>query len=132
MGENANTLDKEFFLQRYHLEEYFARSELRWEDLQQIYEKYKDDFDDVKKCCKEFEDFCRMSFYSENIAYHSIRCRPKDPEHLIEKIIRKRGKEQSAKYKGISANNYKDIIQDLIGLRILVIKKKTGKLFSTS
>ena len=124
MGENVNTLDKELFLQQYHLKECFDRSKLRWEDLQQIYKKYKDDLADVQKCCKEFENYCRKCFSSENIAYHSIKCRPKDPEHLIEKIIRKRGKEQSFKYEGICADNYKDVIRDLIGLRILVIKKE--------
>lgn len=124
MVENVNTLDREVFLQKYHLSEVFSRSELQWEVLQKIYRDYQDIFEDVKKCCKSLEDYCRREFSSENIAYHSMRCRPKDSEHLIEKIIRKRGREQSAKYNGINANNYKDIIQDLIGLRILVLKKE--------
>lgn len=124
MEKNINTLDMDSFFQKYHLKEYFLRSGLRWEDLQQVYKDYKDNLDDVKECCKALEDHCKTNFSSENIAYHSLRCRPKDPEHLIEKIIRKRGQEQSAKYKGISTNNYRDIIQDLIGLRILVIKKE--------
>lgn len=124
MEENINTLDRESFLKRYHLSECFSRSELQWDVLQQIYSDYQDKFEDVKKNCSLLEEFCRKNFSLDDIAYHSIRCRPKDPEHLIEKIIRKRGKEQSAKYKGIDAGNYMGIIQDLIGLRILVIKKE--------
>lgn len=124
MEEKVNTLDKETFLQKYHLNECFSRTELQWEVLQQIYEDYKGNLKSVKDCCESLEAFCRKDFSSENIAYHSIRCRPKDPEHLIEKIVRKRGREQSAKYKGINVKNYRDIVQDLIGLRILVLKKE--------
>lgn len=124
MEENVNILDKENFLNKYHLKKYFFLSGLQWDTLQQIYQNYYADLENIKKCCKSFEDFCRIKLSLENNAYHSIRCRSKDPEHLIEKIIRKRGQEQSAKYNGINAINYKDIIQDLIGLRILVIKKE--------
>lgn len=124
MEENVNILDRENFLNKYRLEKYFSLSGLQWDTLQQIYKQYCNDLENIKNCCKSFENFCRDKLSLENNSYHSIRCRHKDPEHLIEKIIRKRGKEQSAKYNGINEVNYKDIIRDLIGLRILVIKKE--------
>ena len=124
MEDNEKMLDKDRFLKYYRLEKYFSLSELSWDDLQNIYEDYKQSINDIKVCCDNFEKYCRDNFSLDKISFHSMRCRPKDAEHLVEKIIRKRGKEQSAKYKGINADNYKDIIQDLIGLRILVIKKE--------
>ncbi|EPN5406873.1 RelA/SpoT domain-containing protein [Vibrio cholerae] len=53
---------------------------------------------------------------------HSVRWRVKDPEHLIEKIVRKRiiGSE---KYLKINAENYTEIITDLIGVRVLHLFK---------
>lgn len=117
-------LDKENFLQRYRLTECFLVSGLCWDNLQSIYEDYITSLKDIEKCCNDFEKHCREEFSKDKTYFHSIRCRYKEPEHLIEKIIRKRGKEQSAKYKDININNYKDIIRDIIGLRILVTKKE--------
>lgn len=124
MEEYANILNKEQFLEKYHLKDCFVQSGLQWETLQQIYQDYLQSFIDIKKICKSFETHCQKKLSSNNISYHSLRCRAKNPEHLIEKIIRKRGKEQSQKYKDINAKNYKTVIRDLIGIRILVIKKE--------
>lgn len=127
MRKNVNNFDKEEFekfLDEYYIREYFDHSGLEFETLQQIYQDYEMNIDTVKKCCESLESYVRKSFSLKNVSYHSLRCRPKDSEHLIEKIIRKRGKEQSAKYKNIDVNNYKEIVRDLIGLRILVIKKE--------
>lgn len=127
MGENVNSFNEEEFekfLDKYHIRECYKKSGLDWRTLQQIFLDYQMNINLVERCCKSLEEYCQTNFSSIRNSYHSIRCRPKDPEHLIEKIIRKRGKEQSAKYNGIDANSYKNIIQDLIGLRILVIKKE--------
>ena len=124
MKENDRILDKDSFLQRYRLTEWFPLSELLWEDLESIYYDYCSSIKSIKDCCDKFENYCRKQFFSDHITFHSISCRCKEPEHLIEKIIRKRSKEQITKYKGINVKNYKYIIQDLIGLRILVIKKE--------
>ncbi|EGR4126220.1 addiction module component [Vibrio cholerae] len=53
---------------------------------------------------------------------HSVRWRVKDPEHLIEKIVRKRviGSE---KYLKINTENYTEIVTDLIGVRVLHLFK---------
>lgn len=61
---------------------------------------------------------------SEKTKVHTIFGRAKDPKHLIEKIIRKVGSENSAKYQKIDKDNYTDIIKDLIGIRVLVLAKE--------
>jgi putative GTP pyrophosphokinase len=55
---------------------------------------------------------------------HSVRSRVKDPEHLIDKIIRKiiREKKNKPVY-FIDLNNYKTEITDLIGIRVLHLYK---------
>lgn len=53
---------------------------------------------------------------------HSVRWRVKNPEHLIEKIVRKRVL-GSEKYLTINTENYTEIITDLIGVRVLHLFK---------
>lgn len=87
MEDNVNILDRESFLEKYHLGKCFSRSGLQWDVLQQIYRDYQGKLVDVKDKCNQLEEHCRKSLSSDNITFHSIRCRPKDSEHLIEKII---------------------------------------------
>jgi len=53
---------------------------------------------------------------------HSVRWRVKSPEHLLEKIVRKKA-EQEAKYADISVDNYFEIVTDLVGIRALHLFK---------
>lgn len=53
---------------------------------------------------------------------HSVRWRIKNPDHLIEKIIRKKASSEE-KYKNINTKNYYEIITDLIGIRALHLFK---------
>lgn len=58
---------------------------------------------------------------------HSVRWRVKDPEHLMEKIVRKKvpgTKDFNEKYKNISADNYHEIVTDLVGVRALHLFKE--------
>lgn len=114
-------LNKDDFLKKYHVERVFEQSDLEWSTLNEIFESYSQEKVKLDAKCKELisyvEDF--MDF-----PIHSIRGRAKDAEHLIEKIIRKRGYERSSKYKGIDATNYNEIIRDTIGIRILVLSKE--------
>lgn len=57
---------------------------------------------------------------------HSIRGRIKEPDHLIEKIIRNT-KSNPKKYNGISVDNYYKIITDLIGFRVIILDKRDWK-----
>lgn len=54
---------------------------------------------------------------------HSIRCRIKDKDHLIEKIIRNIY-DKPSKYRELNADNYYKIITDLIGVRIIILDKR--------
>jgi ppGpp synthetase/RelA/SpoT-type nucleotidyltranferase len=54
---------------------------------------------------------------------HSIRSRVKQPDHLIGKIIRGVYR-NPAKYHRITVENYKKIITDLIGVRIIILDKR--------
>lgn len=55
------------------------------------------------------ENFNAHSSSNGDIPLHSIRGRVKSPEHLVEKIIRKRGKEHNYKYKNIDVYSVKII-----------------------
>ena len=54
---------------------------------------------------------------------HSIRCRIKDADHLIEKIIRNINNKPD-KYAVLNVDNYNNIITDLIGVRIIILDKR--------
>lgn len=54
---------------------------------------------------------------------HSIRCRIKDEDHLIEKIIRNIC-DKPDKYKELNVGNYNKVITDLIGVRIILLDKR--------
>lgn len=114
-------LDKKIFLEKYSLQKTFSDSQLKWDDLAEIYDDYVGEKAKLDKCRKELEEYLKDQM---DVSYHSIRGRVKDPEHLLEKIIRKRGREQSSKYREINGRNYKNIIHDMIGIRILVLAKE--------
>lgn len=54
---------------------------------------------------------------------HSLRGRVKEPDHLIEKIVRNIN-DKPDKYDGINADNYNKLITDLIGIRIIILDKR--------
>lgn len=64
----------------------------------------------------------------DRIKIDTIFGRAKNPEHLIEKIIRKVALENKEKYRTISKENYLSVITDLIGVRILVLAKEDWKI----
>ena len=51
---------------------------------------------------------------------HSVRARIKNPDHLIEKIIRNIH-EKPDKYTNINRDNYNKIITDLLGVRVIIL-----------
>lgn len=114
-------LDKDQFFEKYKVKKEFEESDLSWDTLEAIYDDYCSREQEIDLCTKELEQYIRNNMQAQ---IHSIRCRKKDPYHLIEKIIRKRGVEQSNKYKGINVDNYREIVRDLIGVRILIFSKE--------
>lgn len=105
------------FLKKYKIsEEDFATTSLQWDKLMEIY-------DDFKSRAQELElaaDLISSSLKKVN-KVHSVRQRIKDPEHLIEKIIRKRLENQD---RHITLENYTEEITDLIGIRAIHLFKE--------
>lgn len=114
-------LDEREFFDEYKIKDDFQQSGLDWQILSDIYDNYLDSKSHYEYMCDEIITYIKNEM---NFDVQSIRGRRKQPKHLIEKIIRKRGKEKSQKYLGINVNNYKEIVRDLIGIRILTISKE--------
>lgn len=131
-------LDQKQFLEEYNLEQSFEKSRLTWETLQEIYEDYeKTVYSLMQKLSdsltadleRQKKEICEMHPEERSALsdIHVIYGRAKEPGHVIEKIIRKIGNEDSQKYQNINVGNYRDILRDLIGVRIIVIKKEGWK-----
>ncbi len=118
-------MDLQFILDKYHLQDIFSASlalGLTQETLQLIYDDYNNIY--YKKYQLIAKKIVEMLYEDSPDGMRIIYARAKNPEHLIEKIIRKIGKEDKAAYRNICVNNYRKIITDLIGIRILVLKKE--------
>lgn len=133
-------LDQELFLQENNLKRAFEKSEIPWETLAKIYMDYSDnvysqmqslagqlvsDLETEKKNRRKEKRVEGKLVEESDI--HVIYGRAKEPEHVIEKIIRKVGIEDSQKYRDINVENYRDKMTDLIGIRIIVVKKEGWK-----
>jgi putative GTP pyrophosphokinase len=109
--------NQEEFFQKYpniSLED-FNNSTMVWDDLLAIY-------DDFTSSIHEFYDQAEFVF-KKIIAFdnvHSCKYRVKDPEHLIEKIIRKNLVSEDQ----INLSNYRYKLHDLIGLRAIHLYKE--------
>ena len=114
-------LDQEKFFNTYKVREAFEDSGLSWDTLEKIYEDYTRRLPEMKKIADRLQDEISKVI---DFHVHSIHNRCKDPEHLIEKIIRKVGVEKRQKYKNINERNYLRIVRDLIGIRILILSKE--------
>lgn len=98
----------------------FQKSELSVETLKKIADDYKSNelilLDEAEYIAKKIQR-CE--------AVHSVRWRIKSVSHLIKKIVRKLSDDQkpAEKYKGITVDNYKTIVTDLIGVRAIYLFK---------
>lgn len=109
-------VDAKPFLKKYKISEKdFNETGLKWEQLQAIY----NDFVGSKSLFEDFTDSIVKSFQKQK-AVHSVRYRVKDPEHLIEKVIRKTIENPKRK---ITLKNYRTEITDLIGVRVIHLFK---------
>ena len=106
---------KEFLKKYRHSEEDFKKSLLKWADLESIYESYLKEMGFL-----EDAGFSIMNIIRKIDGVHSVKFRIKDPEHLVEKIIRKRLNNPKLE---VTVNNYKDQFTDLIGVRALHLFK---------
>lgn len=101
-------------------EKSFETADIKWDDLNKIYNDFLSKKGEYRKILKLFEEEI-MGNNIENI--HSFRSRIKDEEHLIVKIIRKKYQNYS-KYKGLTFDNYEKYITDLVGFRVFVLFKE--------
>lgn len=109
------------------LEEFLSRNRISLDD----WEKAEISFDELLKI---EADYCsRVPHLNESAEFlakvlqkcdqvHSVRWRVKDPEHVLEKIVRKKAS-RSAKYIEVSVENYAELITDLVGVRVLHLFK---------
>ena len=110
------------FLRKYNIsEDDLKRAELDKEELSRIYSDYGSKQEELKKLSKDFID--RYLYDTETAGIHSFRYRVKNPEHLMEKIIRKRT-DNFSKFEGLDHTNYHKFITDLIGIRVFFLYRE--------
>lgn len=115
-------LVREEFLKKYHItEEYLIENNIEWDELLEIYT----DFIQYRNLYETQADFIATTLRNHE-KIHSVKSRVKDPEHLIEKIIRKtpNRKMKHGQNFRFTIDNYKDEITDLIGVRAIHIFKE--------
>ena len=110
-------INKHDFLKKYNNEELFLQSGLSWKTLMEIAADYLSKTKIFKETAADF-----VQEISNLEPVHSVRFRIKNPEHLIEKIIRK-----SVEYENTDIQFNKDTylieITDIIGIRALYVFK---------
>ncbi|MBD8133946.1 hypothetical protein IFR10_00165 [Bacillus sp. CFBP 13597] len=102
--------------------EKFEQNGLNWGELTEIYNDYLS----IRHLLNNIA-LTITAIIRENEEVHSVRSRVKDPEHLIEKIIRKtiqKKEEMSVVDYKITKENYTTLITDLIGIRVLHLYKE--------
>lgn len=110
-------INEHSFLNKYSIEEEkFKKTGLSWELLSKIYDSYLVQLPFLKPIENMFAEYLRTVN-----KVHSVKTRLKNPEHLIEKIIRKSIEDSEIEF---TVENYKDIIKDIIGVRVLHLFKE--------
>lgn len=115
--------NKALFLAKYDItDREFEESAWKWEELQEIARDYESLMPGLEQIRKEF-----VSLYLEDkeksVGLQSYHSRLKNPEHLVEKLIRKRI-ENYAKYRSLNVSNYRGYVTDLIGIRGLLLYRE--------
>ncbi|MEI5638977.1 MULTISPECIES: addiction module component [unclassified Pseudoalteromonas] len=115
-------MELEQFIERNNITiEDWNKSKIEWDTLKEIGIDHLSKFEQRKETA---ELFARIIQRCSKV--HSVRWRVKDPEHLMEKIVRKttEGAETyNAAYLSIDSTNYHEIITDLVGVRALHLFK---------
>ncbi|MEH6947813.1 hypothetical protein V7068_12220 [Bacillus sp. JJ634] len=111
------------FFKKYNIsEDEFNEVGLIWSELIQIAENYLKFIPTLKAATSPL-----LTILQDHPDVHSVRTRVKDPEHLIEKIIRKtidkKMDEEDSEYK-VTVENYRTKITDLLGIRVLHLYKE--------
>lgn len=113
-------ISREDFFEKYNVKLKAEDVEkFNWDDLEKIYTNYIAQIPSLEAIAVTIAEILRAD---KNV--HSVRTRINNPEHLIEKIIRKTMKKisENPTYE-INLNNYTREITDLIGIRVLHLYK---------
>jgi len=102
---------KEFFLHHDVTSDEYDKSTYRWRDLQKIYSDFL-----TWQVELQAEGDKHLPILRQNSAIRAVYARPKDPEHLIRKLI-KRSAKTGTKY--ATFDNYIKTVTDLVGIRVL-------------
>nr|WP_312289885.1 RelA/SpoT domain-containing protein [Clostridium chromiireducens] len=109
------------FLKKYpYAKETISKNDIDINNLKEIYEDYMD----YKSSYDNQAEFIANILRAKRMV-HSVKSRIKDPNGLIEKVIRKT-EDRRSKYGEdfeFTVNNYKNEINDLIGIRVIHIFK---------
>ncbi|MGL5149340.1 MAG: RelA/SpoT domain-containing protein [Clostridium sp.] len=112
----------EEFLSKYpHTNEIISDNNIKVKELSKIHKDYKTLCDSYQKQA----DFIANILRSQK-AVHTVKSRVKEPSRLIEKVIRKTENRKSIYGDDFqfSVDNYKNEINDLIGIRVIHIFKE--------
>lgn len=115
-------MNKDFFLEKHSFDEReLAVWGIDWACLQEIYQ----DFSQYRDAYETQAEFIASTLRTHK-KIHSVKSRVKEPERLIEKIIRKTPDRQGKKGAQFqfAAANYKEEITDLIGIRVIHLYKE--------
>ncbi len=97
-------------------EDKFAEIGLQWDVLEEIRASHEAETSDLRDSAEYI--YKRLLTVPE---VHSLKLRVKDPDHLVEKIVRKKLENPELE---ITADNYREHITDLIGIRALHLFKE--------
>jgi putative GTP pyrophosphokinase len=113
-------MELEQFLERNNItSESWGSSKIEWSVLKEI---GCDHYSKLEQLEESAELFAKIIQRGKKV--HSVRYRVKDPEHLMEKIVRKTTpKDLNEAYLNICKDNYHEIITDLVGIRALHLFK---------
>lgn len=110
-------MEKEQFLKKYNIDEgEFNKTGLSWDELITIKNNYLEYRRKLEPSANYVAEMLRKI---EKI--HSVKTRLKNPEHLLEKIIRKKIEDSSLE---INKEDYTEKITDLVGVRALHLFKE--------
>ena len=120
-------MDKNKFLSDFGFDEsILVKANISWDDLSKI----ADEYEKIEALMHDYsKDFIDEYLYDiKKAGIHSYRYRTKEPDHLLEKIIRKRI-ESPETYEKLDHTNYHKFVTDLIGIRVFFLYREDWEHF---
>lgn len=125
MENYFKAFDLDYIKQKFNIsDETIKAAAFSPEELRVIYDNYVDNLPKLEQYKSEF--LSQYILEAKNVHFHSYNGRVKDPDHLIEKVIRKRNN-RDGKYAAMTSSDYFKYITDMIGFRILLVYKSEWK-----